>query len=131
MKLHKDGTLEGTPQEIYLYSKLTEVKKDPFKVVPPSGVDYPKESDSLTSNPFYPGGSGTIIVSTVQPKVSMSEYPTTSDYVRGLISAIGNGVANKEYGTKPFKFMTVDEVQQEINERYSGYMNHLINKSFH
>ncbi|MGG3454233.1 hypothetical protein [Paenibacillus rhizolycopersici] len=90
MKLHKDGTIEGTPQELYLYSKLTEVKKEPFKVVPPSGIEYPKDSDSIPSNPFYPGGSGTIIVSTVQPKVSMSDYPTVADYVRGLMSAITN-----------------------------------------
>ncbi|MCM3703808.1 hypothetical protein [Paenibacillus macerans] len=36
MKLHKDGTIEGTPQEIALYNKLTEVKKEPFKVIPPT-----------------------------------------------------------------------------------------------
>lgn len=134
MKLHKDGTVEGTPQELYLYSKLTEVKKEPFKVVPPlttTGVDQGTYPTGGSADARYTG-SGVIYVGTLQPKVSMHEYPTAAEYVRGLMSAIGKGVANKEYGNKPFKFMSIDEVQREIDERYSGYMNHLLNKGlFH
>ncbi|MNO93118.1 hypothetical protein D3C76_847100 [compost metagenome] len=92
MKLHKDGTIEGTPQEIYLYSKLTEVKKEPFKVVPPSGINPNEHKTTITSGSAdarYPG-SGVIYVGTVMPKVSMGDSPTTADYVRGLMSAITN-----------------------------------------
>lgn len=92
MKLHKDGTLEGTPQELYLYSKLTEVKKEPYKVVPPlttTGVDQGTYPNGGSADARYPG-SGVIYVGVSHPKVSMSDYPTTADYVRGLMSAINN-----------------------------------------
>ena len=44
MKLHKDGTLEGTPQELAEYSRLIAEKKELFKVVLPQKLaitDYP------------------------------------------------------------------------------------------
>ncbi|MNW51824.1 hypothetical protein D3C74_293190 [compost metagenome] len=86
MKLHKDGTIEGTPQEIYLYSKLTEVKKEPFKVVPPMGLEE------------YPGNSGyTIVSGTIDakqlqplPTLEFKSFSSPADYVRGLMSAITN-----------------------------------------
>ena len=80
LKLHKDGTIEGTPREIALYTKLTEVKKESFKVIPPT----------IPSNPFSPGGSGTIYNGTVSPSVKYENYHTVDDYVRGLFAAIGS-----------------------------------------
>lgn len=44
MKLHRDGTIEGTPQELAEYSRLIAEKKEPFKVVLPQKLaitDYP------------------------------------------------------------------------------------------
>lgn len=35
MKIHKDGTIEGTPEEIAEYTKLTAVQQHPFKVIDP------------------------------------------------------------------------------------------------
>ncbi|MNW64346.1 hypothetical protein D3C74_426250 [compost metagenome] len=86
MKLHKDGTVEGTPQEIYFYTKLTEVKKEPFKVVTPMGLEE------------YPGNSGyTIVSGTIDakqllqiPVLELKSFSSPTDYVRGLMSAINN-----------------------------------------
>lgn len=79
MKLHKDGSIEGTPTEIAEYTKL-QSKREQFKVIQPN-VTGTKEDAR------YPG-SGVIYVGTVQPKVSMGEYISPADYVRGLLSSI-------------------------------------------
>lgn len=111
MKLHKDGTIEGTPQELAEYSRLIAEKKEPFKVIPPSGINPNENKTNITSGAVdarYPG-SGVIYVGTVQPKVSMRDYPTNRVEV-----------------------MTVEDVRREVEERYSSYMEHLIkNKLFH
>lgn len=93
MKLHPNGTLEGTPEELHQYTKLQE-KKEPFKVIPPTGINPNEHQTRITSgeadarNP----GSGVIYVGTVQPKVSMQDYNNPAAYVRGLLSALnGNG----------------------------------------
>jgi len=90
LKLHKDGTLEGTPQELAEYSRLIAEKKEPFKVIPPSGINPNENKTNITSGAVdarYPG-SGVIYVGTAQPKVSMDDYPTVGDYVRGLMSTL-------------------------------------------
>lgn len=91
MKLHKDGTIEGTPQEIALYTKLTEVQKKPFKEIPPRGLE---EYPSNVPNPLYPGVivAGTIDTRDLQPipTTKFTNYSSVGDYVRGLLSASGN-----------------------------------------
>lgn len=93
MKLHKDGTVEGTPSEIAEYNKLQMEKKEQFKVIPPTGVNPNEHQTEITSakvDARYPG-SGIIYVGTVTPKVSMNNYNSPDEYVRGLLSAIGKG----------------------------------------
>ncbi len=80
MKLHPNGTIEGTPTEISEYTKL-QSKREQFKVIQPNVTSDTKEDQR------YPG-SGVIYVGTVQPKVSMGEYVSPADYVRGLLSSI-------------------------------------------
>ncbi|MFF2907686.1 hypothetical protein [Paenibacillus sp. NPDC057934] len=41
MKIHKDGTIEGTPEEIAAYMRL-QTEQQPFKYV---GVPQPKTAD--------------------------------------------------------------------------------------
>lgn len=81
MKLHPNGSIEGTPQEIAEYNKLQE-KKPLFKYIKPNIT-----SDSIDAR--YPG-SGIIYVSTEKPKVSMDEYPSLVDYVNGLLGVMTN-----------------------------------------
>lgn len=94
MKLHKDGTLEGTPQELAEYSRLIAEKKEPFKVIPPvktTDVDQGTYPTSGSADSRYPG-SGVIYVGAVQPKVRMHDYPTVETYVNALL-----GAAKKDY----------------------------------
>ncbi|MNJ50086.1 hypothetical protein D3C77_453480 [compost metagenome] len=82
MKLHKDGTVEGTPQEIAEYNKLQE-KKEPFKVIKPTGLNANEHKTVITSGRVdgrYPG-EGTIYVGTT---------PSAAKFLDGLMSAIGN-----------------------------------------
>lgn len=69
MKLHKDGTVEGTPSEIAEYTKL-QSKRDQFKVIQPSRVTY---ADTKT------------------PALDLRAYVSPADYVRGVLNAIGKG----------------------------------------
>ena len=70
MKLHPNGTLEGTPQEIAEYTKMQE-SKPRFKEIIPSIVE-PNHKH---------GNAGTVYVG-----VSKS----TAKFVEGLLGTIGN-----------------------------------------
>lgn len=67
MKLHRDGTIEGTPQEIAEYSKLTS---NSYMIV--AGTIDTRELEPMTTLKF-------------------SNYSNPSDYLRGLMSVIGKG----------------------------------------
>lgn len=63
MKLHKDGSIEGTPTEIAEYTKL-QSKREQFKVMLPIRVT---------------------------PAIEMTDHVSPAAYVCGLLSAIGRG----------------------------------------
>lgn len=90
MKLHRDGTLEGTPTEIAQYNKLTE-KKDLYKVIQPKGLE---EYPGTVPNPLYHNiiVSGTIDMRDLEPMpaLKLSDYSSPARYVHGLMSAINN-----------------------------------------
>ncbi|MMZ67353.1 hypothetical protein D1872_299320 [compost metagenome] len=66
MKLHKDGSIEGTPQEIAEYNKLTS---DSYMIV--AGTIDTRELEPM-------------------PTLKFSNYSNPADYLRGLMSAINS-----------------------------------------
>lgn len=69
MKLHPNGTIEGTPQEIAEYNKL---KGDNSSYMIVAGTIDTRELEPM-------------------PTLKFSNYSNPADYLRGLMSVIGKG----------------------------------------